>query len=93
MTADDVAKAALRAMDRKQLYVVLPFQSRVHWYLKRLAPTWLLKKIARMFATGLKRAGNGPGVPDKPESEVARRNTRSARQRGALQRGQFWDDY
>ena len=37
MTADDVAKAALRAMDRKQLYVVLPFQSRVHWYLKRLA--------------------------------------------------------
>ena len=56
MTADDVAKAAVRAMDRKELYVVLPFESRVHWYLKRLAPTWLLKKIARMFDKGLKAA-------------------------------------
>jgi NAD(P)-dependent dehydrogenase (short-subunit alcohol dehydrogenase family) len=58
MTAEDVAKAAMRAMDRKQLYVVVPFESRIHWYLKRVAPTWLLKKIARMFEKGLKAAAS-----------------------------------
>jgi NAD(P)-dependent dehydrogenase (short-subunit alcohol dehydrogenase family) len=60
MTADDVAKAALRAMDRKQLYLLVPFESRMNWYLKRLAPTWLLKKVARMFETGLKAAAAHP---------------------------------
>ena len=54
MTAQDVAEAALSAMDRKQLYVIVPFESRVHWYLKRAAPTWLLRRIARMFERGLK---------------------------------------
>jgi NAD(P)-dependent dehydrogenase (short-subunit alcohol dehydrogenase family) len=60
MTADDVAKAALRAMDRKQLYLLVPFESRMNWYLKRLAPTWLLKKVAKMFATGLQAAAAHP---------------------------------
>jgi len=59
MTAEDVAQAAIRAMKRKQLYVVVPFESRMHWYLKRLAPTWLLKKIARMFEAGLKASASG----------------------------------
>jgi NAD(P)-dependent dehydrogenase (short-subunit alcohol dehydrogenase family) len=59
MTAEDVARAAIRAMKRKQLYVVVPFESRMHWYLKRLAPTWLLKKIARMFEAGLKASASG----------------------------------
>src|SRR5580704_4625225 len=40
MTADYVAAAAIRAMKNKELYVVVPFESRMHWYLKRLAPTW-----------------------------------------------------
>src|SRR5580704_3868186 len=31
MTADDVAKAALHAMDRKQLYLLVPFESRMNW--------------------------------------------------------------
>ena len=44
MTADDVAAAALRAMKHKQLYVVVPFESRVHWYLKRLAPPGCSRK-------------------------------------------------
>ncbi len=59
MTAEDVARAAIRAMKRKQLYVVVPFESRMHWYLKRVAPTWLLKKIARMFEAGLKASASG----------------------------------
>lgn len=60
MTADDVAAAALRAMHRKQLYVVVPFESRRHWYLKRIAPSWLLKKVARVFETGLKQQAARP---------------------------------
>lgn len=60
MTADDVAKAALVAMERKQLYVVVPFESRLNWYLKRLAPTWLLKRVARMFEKALNVAATHP---------------------------------
>lgn len=56
MTAADVAEAAIRAMNRKELYVIVPFRSKMYWYMKRLAPTWLLKKIARMFEEGLKRS-------------------------------------
>jgi len=66
MTADDVAAAAIRAMQKKQLYVMLPFQGRMYWYLKRLMPTGFLNKIAKMFAAGLKAS-------KVPESEVATR--------------------
>jgi NAD(P)-dependent dehydrogenase (short-subunit alcohol dehydrogenase family) len=59
MTADHVADAAIRAMQRKQLYVLVPFESRFNWYLKRLAPTWLLRKVSRMFESQL-RAAAGP---------------------------------
>jgi NAD(P)-dependent dehydrogenase (short-subunit alcohol dehydrogenase family) len=71
MTAEDVAQAAIRAMKRKQLYVVVPFESRMHWYLKRVAPTWLLKKIARMFEAGLKASASG--VERQPaQKEIAK---------------------
>ncbi len=53
MTADYVADAAIRAMQRKQLYVLVPFESRFNWYLKRLAPTWLLGRVSRMFEAQL----------------------------------------
>jgi NAD(P)-dependent dehydrogenase (short-subunit alcohol dehydrogenase family) len=56
MTADFVADAAIKAMQRKQLYVVVPFEARFNWYLKRLAPNWLLKKVSRMFETQLQLA-------------------------------------
>jgi short-subunit dehydrogenase len=42
-----VAEAAIRAMKRKQLYVVMPFKARFYWRLKRLAPVRLLERIAR----------------------------------------------
>jgi len=68
MTAEDVADAAIRAMERKQLYVMVPFESRIHWYMKRVAPTWLLKKIARLFETGLKAVAPRPeGRPTQKE--------------------------
>jgi NAD(P)-dependent dehydrogenase (short-subunit alcohol dehydrogenase family) len=73
MTADDVARASLRAMKRKQLYVLVPFESRMHWYLKRLAPTWLLKKVARMFDAGLKAAASSPLEQSPPKEAVANR--------------------
>lgn len=73
MTAEDVADAAIRAMKRKQLYVIVPFESRIHWYMKRVAPTWLLKKIARLFETGLKAVAPRPeGRPAQKEIVTTR---------------------
>jgi NAD(P)-dependent dehydrogenase (short-subunit alcohol dehydrogenase family) len=72
MTAEDVADAAIRAMKRKQLYVIVPFESRIHWYMKRVAPTWLLKKIARLFETGLKAAAPRPEGRPTPKEIVTK---------------------
>jgi NAD(P)-dependent dehydrogenase (short-subunit alcohol dehydrogenase family) len=47
LTADEVAQCALRAMRRKQLYVVLPRRARLRWYLKRLAPQVFLRGVSR----------------------------------------------
>jgi NAD(P)-dependent dehydrogenase (short-subunit alcohol dehydrogenase family) len=50
-TADDVARAILKAVARRQLYVVLPRRARLIWRFKRLAPrTWL-----RLLASGYRR--------------------------------------
>lgn len=49
MTAEDVAQAALRAMRRKQLYVVMPRQTRVLWLWKRAAPAHFLRRISTLF--------------------------------------------
>jgi NAD(P)-dependent dehydrogenase (short-subunit alcohol dehydrogenase family) len=48
-TAEDVARAAVRAMKRKQLYVILPKAARWRWCLKRLFPTYFLGKVASIF--------------------------------------------
>ncbi len=53
LTADDVARAALRAMERKQLYVVLPARVRFYWRLKRLLPNLVTRYIARKYAEGV----------------------------------------
>ncbi len=47
MSADYVADRAVRAMRRKQLYVMLPAAARFRWYLKRLAPTPFLRGVAK----------------------------------------------
>jgi NAD(P)-dependent dehydrogenase (short-subunit alcohol dehydrogenase family) len=48
ITADDVAEATLRAIRRKQLYVVLPLRGRIFWRLKRLVPQWFMTRVAKI---------------------------------------------
>jgi len=48
ITADDVAEATLRAIRRKQLYVVLPLRGRIFWRLKRILPQWFMTLVARI---------------------------------------------
>jgi NAD(P)-dependent dehydrogenase (short-subunit alcohol dehydrogenase family) len=50
ITAEDVARAAVRAIRRKQLYVVLPFRMRMLWWLRRLFPTPMMRLVAWMGA-------------------------------------------
>jgi NAD(P)-dependent dehydrogenase (short-subunit alcohol dehydrogenase family) len=49
-TADDVADAAIRAMHRGQLYVVVGRKARWYWRMKRLMPQTFLNLIARKYA-------------------------------------------
>jgi len=46
LTAEAVADAAIRAMARKQLYVILPVKARVIWWIKRLSPRLFFRVIA-----------------------------------------------
>jgi tRNA(Ile)-lysidine synthase len=50
-TADDVAEATLRAIRRRQLYVVLPLRGRIFWRLKRLVPQGFMKCVARIVGS------------------------------------------
>lgn len=52
-TADDVAEAAVSAMYRKQLYVVLAWRARWIWRLKRWVPRFFMNFLARSYAKGL----------------------------------------
>jgi NAD(P)-dependent dehydrogenase (short-subunit alcohol dehydrogenase family) len=56
ITAEDVARATLKAIRRRRLYVVLPWRARCVWSLKRLAPlTWL-----RLLAWAYRRLAPRP---------------------------------
>jgi short-subunit dehydrogenase len=46
LTAEAVADAAVRAMARRQLYVILPVKGRVIWWIKRLSPRLFFRIIA-----------------------------------------------
>lgn len=46
-TADDVAAEAIRAMQRKQLYVVMPAYGRRFWRLKRFFPSYICNRMAK----------------------------------------------
>src|SRR5262249_12362006 len=50
VTAAQVAAAALRAVHRKKLYVVLGWKARLLWRFKRLAPRFFHRLIARVHA-------------------------------------------
>lgn len=47
MTPEDVAEATVRAIRRRQLYVVLPLRGSIVWQLKRLMPQWFMTGVAR----------------------------------------------
>ena len=49
LTAESVAKAAIRAMDRKRLYVVLRKRARWYWRAKRLFPTRFHKLLSKGY--------------------------------------------
>ena len=53
-SAEDVADAAVRAMHRGRLYVVLGHKARWYWRLKRLMPQKFLNMIARRYAKWVK---------------------------------------
>jgi NAD(P)-dependent dehydrogenase (short-subunit alcohol dehydrogenase family) len=52
ITAEDVARAAVRAMHRKQFYVVLPWRVSIFWWLRRLFPRATLRVVAWVTARG-----------------------------------------
>jgi NAD(P)-dependent dehydrogenase (short-subunit alcohol dehydrogenase family) len=49
-TADDVAARIMRAIERKQLYVMVPRVAVLYWWWKRLMPRTLLNLVARRNA-------------------------------------------
>ncbi|MCG8584205.1 MAG: SDR family NAD(P)-dependent oxidoreductase [Pirellulales bacterium] len=49
LTAETVADAAIRGMQRKKLYVVLRRRARWYWRAKRMLPAWFHKTLAKGF--------------------------------------------
>ena len=49
-TAEDVANAAVDAMKRGKLYVIMPSAARYRWYFKRFNPQAFLNKVAQIMA-------------------------------------------
>ncbi|MDC0936291.1 SDR family NAD(P)-dependent oxidoreductase [Pirellulales bacterium] len=56
ITADTVAEQALRGALRGDLYVVTGGRARRFWRLKRLAPTWLARRVAARYGAMLELA-------------------------------------
>jgi len=52
-TSADVAEAAIRAMRRKQLYVVIPRRGRIYWRLKRAVPALFHRFLADEYKKGV----------------------------------------
>ncbi len=46
--ADDAAQALLRGLDRRQLYIVWPFEYRLLWHLKRFLPMTFLRLTQKL---------------------------------------------
>ncbi len=50
ISAADVVRETLRAVEKKKLYVALGRRVRLAWWAKRLVPTWFLRFVARRCA-------------------------------------------
>lgn len=55
-----VAEQAIRGAERRQLYVVVGKRSKLYWRLKRMAPQWLIDKVARKAVKEFGILGNDP---------------------------------
>jgi short-subunit dehydrogenase len=64
ITADDVARHILRAVERRQFYLVLPTIARALWRIKRLAPRSFLRLVG--WLTQRWQAQHTPTVCAKP---------------------------
>lgn len=49
ITADQVAEAILRAVERNDPYVIVPARARRFWFMKRFFPKFFLRQIARRY--------------------------------------------
>jgi NAD(P)-dependent dehydrogenase (short-subunit alcohol dehydrogenase family) len=67
MTADYVADQAVRAIKRKQLYLLLPVRSRRQWWLKRLMPTVFLRQVAKIMRGAAERVAASDEKPEAVE--------------------------
>ncbi|HEX3870584.1 MAG TPA: SDR family NAD(P)-dependent oxidoreductase [Pirellulales bacterium] len=49
LSVDDLARATLHAVRKRQFYVVLPRRARIFWWLKRMLPTRVLRFVASRY--------------------------------------------
>lgn len=68
LTADDVAAAAVAAMKAKRLYVVVPGQAKLFWYLKRFRPQAFLARVGKMMRRDAQRAASRTSAATAPPS-------------------------
>jgi NAD(P)-dependent dehydrogenase (short-subunit alcohol dehydrogenase family) len=52
-SADAIATAVATAVRRNAPYVILPFQARYYWYLKRWCPRFFLRRVTQKYAIEL----------------------------------------
>jgi NAD(P)-dependent dehydrogenase (short-subunit alcohol dehydrogenase family) len=50
LTADEVARNMVRAVSRNKLYVVPGTDAKVLWFVKRLAPSLFIERLAKVYA-------------------------------------------
>lgn len=73
LTADKVADSAVRAMYRKQLYVVEPASARFQWRYKRFFPQKFLNMVAKMMGRRPQHPpGGGTAVAPRPLETAAK---------------------
>ena len=65
ISADEIARAIVRAVARRETYLVLPRPERFRWLLKRLFPKTMLNLNASRYARFLRRAGRQDAAPQR----------------------------
>jgi NAD(P)-dependent dehydrogenase (short-subunit alcohol dehydrogenase family) len=66
ITAEDVARATLRAVAARRLYVILPLRARLLWNLKRFFPRVWLRILAWSYPRHLAAGSTSPAKQPQP---------------------------